>query len=91
MLTTLLRPLFMRRARVIETYAMEAHAIQRRQLGDLLRAARDTEWGHTHHFDRLATATDPYDAFRRTVPINAYEALQPHIRRTEQWHHRRTQ
>ncbi len=81
MLTTLLRSLFIRRARVIETYAEQAHAIQRRQLGDLLRAARDTEWGHTHHFDRLATAPDPYDAFRRTVPINAYEALQPYVRR----------
>ena len=81
MLTTLLRPLFLRRARVIETYATEAHAIQRRQLGQLIRTARQTEWGHVHCFDRMPVESDAYEAFRRAVPVSAYEDLQPYIRR----------
>ena len=81
MLTTLLRPLFLRRARVIETYATEAHAIQRRQLGQLIRTARQTEWGHVHCFDRMPVESDAYEAFRRAVPVSAYEDLQPYLRR----------
>ena len=81
MLTTLLRPLFLRRARVIETYATEAHAIQRRQLCQLIRTARQTEWGHVHCFDRMPVESDAYEAFRRAVPVSAYEDLQPYIRR----------
>ena len=81
MLTTLLRPLFLRRARVIETYAAEAHAIQRRQLCQLIRTARQTEWGHVHCFDRMPVESDAYEAFRRAVPVSTYEDLQPYIRR----------
>lgn len=77
-LTSILRPLFARRARRLDQYAEGAENMQRAVLQRLLRRAEDTEWGHTYKYDTLHA---DYDRFAAAVPVSTYEELKGYIDR----------
>ena len=52
---------------------------QKAVLNDILRYAGNTEYGRTHHFDRVQTASD----WSSAVPVNDYESLRPFVERHE--------
>ena len=51
--TSILRPFFLRRARVLDTYATAAQELQLQVLQRLIQSAKDTEWGHHHAYDAI--------------------------------------
>lgn len=48
---------------------------QQRLFRELVKAARNTQFGKDHGFDAIQS----YDDFRKTVPIRDYEAIRPYI------------
>lgn len=65
------------RLRQVESYSRNAGSIQRAQLEYLLRAGARTEYGQRYGFERIGSE----EAFRNTVPVIGYEALQPYVER----------
>lgn len=55
--------------------------IQAAQLRELLKMARNTEVGRRYAFDELCRLADPYDAYRRRVPVMAYEEIRADVMR----------
>ena len=77
-ITGIVRKLYFEpRERVLRRHISEGETLQREVLTRLLTAAKDTEYGREHLFDR---AKD-YEAFARTTPINTYEDLKEDIDR----------
>ena len=76
-LTSILRPIFLKRLKAIERYATEAETIQHHVLAHLLGKAADTEWGRQYGYDGLHS----YEAFAARVPISTYEELKGYIDR----------
>ncbi len=76
-LTSIIRPLFDRRLRAIDRYAVHAEEIQRGVLANLLRKASPTEWGAEHGYGAMKS----YEDFARSVPVSTYEELKGSIDR----------
>lgn len=76
-LTSIIRPLFLRRAREIEKNASSAETVQSRVLGSLLRRASGTEWGREHGYAGIKD----WERFAEAVPLNDYESLKGRIDR----------
>ena len=53
---------------------------QQRVLDDLIRQAKNTQFGKDHHFDTIKT----FDDFSKNVPIRDYEALKTYVDRVVQ-------
>ncbi len=65
------------RMKRINDYIEKPEAIQRQRLEQLIRHARNTEWGKKHGYKDIKTAKQ----FREAVPIQDYESLKPFIQR----------
>ena len=76
-ITSLIRPLFMRRLRAIERLTADGEATQRRELHRLLRSGVATEYGSRYGFKTITT----YDEFRRRVPLVRYEDIRSDVMR----------
>jgi hypothetical protein len=76
-LTRTVSPIFAARRREIDLFGKLLAAIQQKQLGYLLNAARNTEWGRTFCFREISN----YETFSERIPISVYEDLQPFIER----------
>lgn len=76
-ITSIIRPVFERRYRQIETYATDAERLQRQVLQRLIAAARDTVWGSEHRYADI----DSYESWRERVPVSTYEDLKGFIDR----------
>ena len=76
-ITQLLRPIFARRYGVLQRYATDAEALQRRVLQRLVEQGRATEWGRRHHFDGIQS----YEQFAAACPVNGYDNLKADIDR----------
>lgn len=76
-LTNIIRPFFAPRYKKIEAFATEAEALQMKVLMRLLELAKDTEWGHGHHYGEI---TD-YTQFAASGPVTNYDDLKGAIDR----------
>lgn len=76
-ITSILRPYFLRRARVIESRATQAESVQRLVLKRLLDRAAATEWGRRYGYGRIGG----YEEFAVRVPLTTYEDLKESIDR----------
>ena len=76
-LTSIARPLFLKRVREIAKYASDAEGIQRNLLKRLVGKAESTEWGIRHNY----SAISDYEQFARTVSVQDYESLKGYIDR----------
>ncbi|MBR1800435.1 MAG: GH3 auxin-responsive promoter family protein [Bacteroidaceae bacterium] len=76
-ITQLLRPIFARRYDVLQRYATDTEALQRRVLQRLVEQGRATEWGRRHHFDSIQS----YEQFAAACPVNGYDDLKADIDR----------
>ncbi len=76
-LTYILNKVFSSRQEELERHNTKAVEMQRQVLQRLLKKAADTEYGHTHHFENIAS----YEAFAGYVPVNTYEELKNYIDR----------
>ncbi len=61
----------------IAKYDTQTEELQINVLQNLIRQAKDTEWGHTHGFDRVKD----YKDFTATSSVNTYEELKGFIER----------
>jgi hypothetical protein len=59
------------RARVAQVRSLDPAPTQERQLFDLLRRARDTQFGRDHRFDAIRSVAE----YQRAVPLRTYEEL----------------
>lgn len=76
--TPIVRPWFMRRVKVSESWRGNTEKVQRDELDRLLDVGRRTLWGESHGLDK---AFD-YDSFRRAIPTPvSYPELRPWIMR----------
>lgn len=75
--TKLLSFAFLKRQKEIERYITDAELIQQNQLFDLLRSARNTEWGKKYKYASIET----YDQFAAQVPLQTYEEVKPYVQR----------
>jgi len=76
-LTGIIRNFFVPRQRQLERHNSDGETLQRDVLRKLLQTAKDTEYGHSHHF----ADAGGYDDFARNTPINTYEELKGDIDR----------
>lgn len=76
-LTGIIRNFFVPRQRQLERHNSDGETLQRDVLRKLLQTAKDTEYGHSHHFAEASG----YDDFARNTPINTYEELKGDIDR----------
>ncbi|MBD5217303.1 MAG: GH3 auxin-responsive promoter family protein [Bacteroidales bacterium] len=79
--TPLFRPYFLRRARRTDRWATDTTSIQRSLLRNNIRHAQNTEYGRRYGFDKMSKLSDPYETFRRSVPIVDFEAIRPIVMR----------
>ena len=61
--------------RKTQLWAKNPIATQRNVFENLIRQAKDTQFGTDHHFDQIKTFED----FSNNVPIRDYEDLKPYI------------
>ncbi|MDR4988178.1 MAG: GH3 auxin-responsive promoter family protein [Bacteroidales bacterium] len=61
----------------IDRFIQDPVGVQRNTLSNLLRAARDTEWGKKHAYSGLLS----YDDFREQVPLQDYQDIKPYVDR----------
>ncbi len=76
-LTQVIRYAFLPRQKELERHNNEAETLQRRALEQLLKRAKDTEYGRHHLFG----AAKSYEDFVKHTPINTYEELKGDIDR----------
>lgn len=79
--TPLFRPYFLKRAHRTDKWAKESSAIQHGLLRDNIRKAQATEYGRLYGFDKMEHLADPYETFRRRVPVTDFEAIRPLVMR----------
>ncbi len=58
-----------------QKWAQNPVETQQRVLEDLIRKAKNTQFGKDHHFEQIKTVKD----FAKHVPIRDYEALKPYV------------
>ena len=77
MLASLLRSLLRRLPpmRRVAAFRQDPAGTQARLLRDLLRRAKDTEWGRRYAFAEIARAPDVAAAYRARVPLHTYDDL----------------
>ncbi len=63
-----------------QKWASNPVATQQKVLEDLIRQAKNTQFGQDHHFSQIKTALD----FAKHVPIRDYEELKPYVDRVVQ-------
>jgi len=61
--------------RKTQLWATNPVVTQQRVFEDLIREAKNTEFGIDHHFDHINT----YEDFAKNVPIRDYEGLKPYV------------
>lgn len=74
-ITQLLRPIFMQRLHRSDEATLDVEEAQRTQLKELIRLARNTQWGREHEYAKISSAEDyaqavavtPYDEIRQLV------------------------
>lgn len=76
-ITPIVREVFKRRVRIIDSYAHRAECLQRAILAKLLRQSARTEWGELHGYRDIRS----YEEFAERVPLNDYESLKGYIDR----------
>lgn len=76
-ITSIVKPVFMQRARQLERYATMSEELQRQVLRHLVSEAAHTEWGMSHGYESIKD----YDGYRKGVPVNTYEELKGGIDR----------
>jgi hypothetical protein len=59
------------------TWASNPVATQNKVLQELIRQAKDTQFGIDHHFDQIQSPSD----FAQQVPVRDYEQLKPYVDR----------
>ena len=67
--------IFKSRLGQIEKFKQEPHLVQRTTLVELLEAAKNTEFGKTHHFEKIKS----YEDFAKRVPLFDYESFTPYL------------
>ena len=77
LLTNIARMVFAPRMKALDKHFTQASMLQQQVLGNLISAARNTEYGHNHNFDAIKS----YDDFVKNVPVNTYEELKGDIDR----------
>lgn len=75
--TPIVKPLFMRRIKVVERYADYGDIIQQSLLRNLLTSCAKTEIGRKYDFASI----DSYAKFKERIPIHSYEDLRADIMR----------
>jgi hypothetical protein len=63
-----------------QKWASNPVATQQKVLEDLIRQAKNTQFGQDHHFSQIKTTVD----FAKHVPIRDYEELKPYVDRVVQ-------
>ena len=63
-----------------QKWASNPIATQQKVLEDLIRQAKNTQFGQDHHFSQIKTTED----FAKQVPIRDYEELKPYVDRVVQ-------
>ena len=76
-LTRIISKVFEPRQRELDRYFNEAPALQQQVLTQLMKAAKDTEYGRKHLFGE----TNYYEDFIKRTPLNTYEELKGDIDR----------
>ena len=76
-ITGIVRNLFLPRQKELERHYTQGIALQQEVLGYLVRHARDTEYGHSQHFNQI----HDYESFAANIPLNTYEELKEYIDR----------
>ena len=76
-LTRIISKVFEPRQRELDRYFNEAPALQQQVLTQLMKAAKDTEYGRKHLFGE----TNCYEDFIKRTPLNTYEELKGDIDR----------
>ena len=76
-LTRLLSPLFVRRAQKCVDAAVDAEAVQRRELARLVAEAGATEWGRQHGYNAVRSYSD----YVQAVGVTPYDELRPYVMR----------
>lgn len=76
-LTPLIRPFFLRRVGVAQSWRGRADEVQQDCLARLIARGRRTAYGAAHGFDRIRS----YDDFAAAVPVVSYEDIRPWIMR----------
>ncbi|MCR5179685.1 MAG: GH3 auxin-responsive promoter family protein [Bacteroidaceae bacterium] len=76
-LTSIIRPILLRRCKALDAYATQAEALQMGVLRRLLRAAQNTEWGQQHNYATITT----YEQFAAQSPLTDYDDLKAYIDR----------
>jgi GH3 auxin-responsive promoter len=60
-----------------QAWATNPVATQNKVFQELIRQAKDTQFGQDHHFDQIQTPSD----FAQQVPVRDYEQLKPYVDR----------
>ena len=60
-----------------QAWATNPVATQNKVFQELIRQAKDTQFGRDHHFDQIQTPAD----FAQHVPVRDYEELKPYVER----------
>ena len=79
-ITSIIRPVFLHRQKMLDRYATQAQQMQMKTLLWLTHKAADTEWGNHHGFSNIKS----YEQFHQSSPINTYEELKGYIDRMRQ-------
>lgn len=77
--TPLVRNRFLKIAGRCESWKDDSGKIQREMLLSLLRKAKNTEIGRQYGFADIIHSSDPYEAFRQSVPTVHYEDIRPTV------------
>ncbi len=77
LLNTTLKWLLQRRLPRIEAMKRQPGTVQQKVFEHLIRAGRNTEWGHKYDYKFIRTVAD----YQQRVPVSDYETLFPYIER----------
>ena len=77
-LNSFLTWIFKSRLGQIDKFKQDPHSVQQTTLFDLLEAAKNTEIGKLHQFNRMSS----YDEFASRVPLSDYESFSPYFEKT---------
>lgn len=80
-LTPLFRPRFNKIASRIDSWTGNLRNLQTKQLIELLKSAKSTEYGRKYRFGEILISQDPYEIFKNNVPLVGYEDIRPYVMR----------
>ncbi|MBN2001723.1 MAG: GH3 auxin-responsive promoter family protein [Anaerolineae bacterium] len=69
-----------------QLHAQSRHAqdVQRKTLREILKRARNSEFGSAHHFEQILKESDVEAAYKATIPLSCYEDYSPYIEHIKQ-------